>query len=69
MLDHKNPWKTLSGKEVYDNPWVKVTEYQVIKPCGGEGIYGKVAFKNLAIGIYLSMMKVILGWLVSIDIR
>ena len=51
MLDHKNPWKTLSGKEVYDNPWVKVTEYQVIKPCGGEGIYGKVAFKNLAIGI------------------
>ena len=51
MSDQKNPWKTLSGREVYDNPWVNVTEYQIIKPSGGEGIYGKVAFKNLAIGI------------------
>ncbi len=51
MSKHQNPWKTLSGKEIYDNAWVNVTEYQVIKPGGGQGIYGKVAFKNLAIGI------------------
>lgn len=52
MIDENhNPWKTLSGKEIYDNPWINVTEYQVINPSGGTGIYGKVHFKNLGIGI------------------
>lgn len=46
-----NPWTTLSGEEKYDNQWIKVTEYQVINPAGGKGIYGKVHFKNKAIGI------------------
>jgi 8-oxo-dGTP pyrophosphatase MutT (NUDIX family) len=46
-----NPWKTLSAAEKYDNPWINVTEYQVINPAGGNGIYGKVHFKNKAIGI------------------
>lgn len=49
--DEKRPWITLSGEEKYDNPWIKVTEYQVINPAGGKGIYGKVHFKNKAIGI------------------
>lgn len=48
--DH-NPWTTLSAEEKYENPWINVTEYQVINPKGGKGIYGKVHFKNLAIGI------------------
>lgn len=47
----KNPWITLSGEVKYDNPWITVTEYQVINPSGGRGIYGKVHFKNKAIGI------------------
>ena len=47
----KNPWRTLSEKRVYDNPWISLTEYQIINPGGGAGIYGKVHFKNLAIGI------------------
>lgn len=47
----KNPWKTISVKEVYTNPWIKLDEHQVINPAGGEGIYGKVHFKNKAIGI------------------
>lgn len=46
-----NPWKILSEKEVYENPWIQLTEYSVINPSGGKGIYGKVHFKNLAIGI------------------
>ena len=46
-----NPWKTLSASEVYDNPWIRLTEYQVLNPSGKPGIYGKVHFKNLAIGI------------------
>lgn len=47
----KNPWTTLSGEEKYDNRWINVTEYQVINPGGGKGIYGKVHFKNKAIGV------------------
>jgi 8-oxo-dGTP pyrophosphatase MutT (NUDIX family) len=46
-----NPWKTLSTKEIYDNPWIHVREDQVINPAGGNGIYGVVSFKNIAIGI------------------
>ena len=46
-----NPWTTLSGEEKYDNPWINVTEYKVINPGGGRGIYGKVHFKNTAIGV------------------
>jgi 8-oxo-dGTP pyrophosphatase MutT (NUDIX family) len=46
-----NPWKTLSSKECYDNKWIQVVEHQVINPAGGKGIYGKVHFKNKAIGI------------------
>lgn len=46
-----NPWKTISASEKYENPWINVTEYQVINPAGRPGIYGKVHFKNKAIGI------------------
>src|SRR5215213_4143165 len=51
MEEHKNPWIILAEKKVYDNPWISVTEYDVINPSGGKGIYGKVHFKNAAIGI------------------
>jgi 8-oxo-dGTP pyrophosphatase MutT (NUDIX family) len=46
-----NPWTILGEKKVYDNNWIGVTEYDVLNPNGGKGIYGKVHFKNLAIGI------------------
>ena len=51
MEEIKNPWQKLSGKLIYDNPWIRVEEDQVINPSGGRGIYGKVHFKNKAIGI------------------
>src|SRR5688500_16741076 len=51
MEEQKNPWQILSDKQIYDNKWINVTEYNVINPNGGKGIYGKVHFKNLAIGI------------------
>jgi len=47
----ENPWKITSQKSIYDNPWINLTEYQVINPSGNPGIYGKVHFKNLAIGV------------------
>jgi 8-oxo-dGTP pyrophosphatase MutT (NUDIX family) len=47
----ENPWQITSQTKIYDNPWISITEYGVINPSGGNGIYGKVHFKNLAIGI------------------
>ena len=47
----ENPWKITSETAVYDNPWISLTEYEVINPSGNPGIYGKIHYKNLAIGI------------------
>ena len=40
-MEH-NPWKTLSTKQIYKNPWITVREDQVIRPDGKNGIYGVV---------------------------
>lgn len=47
----ENPWKKLSQRTVYDNPWIKVQQDEVIMPNGQPGIYGVVHFKNRAIGV------------------
>ena len=46
-----NPWETVSTRVVYDNPWIKVREDEVIRPDGLPGIYGVVHFKNVAVGV------------------
>jgi 8-oxo-dGDP phosphatase len=46
-----NPWQTQSSKQIYDNPWLTLHEDKVINPGGGISHYGKLNFKNLAIGI------------------
>ena len=51
MDENINPWITLDTKEVYDNPWLKITQSDVLNHNGNPGIYGVVHFKNLAIGI------------------
>lgn len=38
----ESPWRTLAAREVYRNPWIAVTEYQVRRPDGSHGIYGVV---------------------------
>ncbi len=47
----ENPWITHSSKEIYTNPWITLTEHDVTNPGGGKSIYGKVHYKNLALGI------------------
>jgi 8-oxo-dGTP pyrophosphatase MutT (NUDIX family) len=37
-----SPWRTLEAREAYRNPWISVTEYQVIRPDGKPGLYGVV---------------------------
>jgi 8-oxo-dGTP pyrophosphatase MutT (NUDIX family) len=41
----RNPWKTLASRIVYENPWLRVREDKVIRPDGGEGIYGVVEIR------------------------
>ncbi len=50
MDENKNPWQILSEKRVYENPWIGLTEFDVINPNGGKGIYGKIHFKKIAVG-------------------
>lgn len=51
MEEEQNPWTVKSTAVRYDNPWIRVIHQEVLNPAGGEGIYGTVHFKNLAIGI------------------
>lgn len=46
-----NPWTTLSTREAYANPWIRVREDQVLNPSGGPGIYGVVEYNNRAVGV------------------
>ncbi|SMO54829.1 NUDIX domain-containing protein [Solitalea koreensis] len=64
MDENKNPWTTVQSELKYKNPWISLTEHQVINPSGGEGIYGVVSFKNLAIGI-LPLDENLNTWLVG----
>jgi 8-oxo-dGTP pyrophosphatase MutT (NUDIX family) len=50
-LEQSNPWKKISSELKYENPWISLTEYNVITPAGTNGIYGKVHFKNIAVGV------------------
>lgn len=51
LQSHGKPWSVSSQTPVYDNPWIRVTEYQAIAPTGQPALYGKVSFKNQAIGV------------------
>lgn len=44
-------WQCLSSEQRYDNPWICVTHEEVITPGQTKGIYGRVHFKNKAVGI------------------
>lgn len=51
MQQEQNPWQVTSTRTAYDNNWIRVEHHEVINPAGNPGIYGKVHFKNIAIGV------------------
>lgn len=51
LRPHGTPWARGDGKVVYDNPWIRVSEYAATAPTGAPAQYGLVSFKNLAIAI------------------
>src|SRR5580704_3550286 len=40
-----NPWRTLSSRTIYQNPWLTLREDKVIRPDGAEGIYSVVEIR------------------------
>lgn len=45
------PWQVTSSSDIYDNPWISVTDHQVIHPDGSPGQYGVVHFKSRGVGV------------------
>ena len=46
-----NPWRRVSRRVAYENPWLELYHDDVIRPDGQPGIYGIVHFRHLAIGV------------------
>jgi 8-oxo-dGTP pyrophosphatase MutT (NUDIX family) len=42
-------WQTLSSRSVYENRWITVREHEVVRPDGGQGIYGVVEVRHTAV--------------------
>lgn len=51
LRPHGRPWTRGEGRVVYDNPWIRVTEFAATAPTGAPAQYGLVSLKNLAIAI------------------
>lgn len=51
MDRNKNPWTTLSVRHVYGNAWIDLWEERALDPSGNPALYGKVSFRNKAVGI------------------
>jgi 8-oxo-dGTP pyrophosphatase MutT (NUDIX family) len=59
-----NPWTINAEKSVCENPWIQVSEFAVTNPSGKVGIYGKVHFKNIAVG-FVVLDEEMHTWLVG----
>lgn len=47
----RGPWTVRAKRSVYENPWIKVSEYDVLKPDGAPGLYGVMEPKFIAVGV------------------
>lgn len=53
-MKDNNPWKTLSSKIMYQNPWMRVREDAVVRPDGSNGIYGVMESKDSVVIVTLN---------------
>jgi 8-oxo-dGTP pyrophosphatase MutT (NUDIX family) len=47
----RNPWRRVSRRIAYENPWLELRHDDVIRPDGEPGIYGIVHFQHYAVGV------------------
>jgi 8-oxo-dGTP pyrophosphatase MutT (NUDIX family) len=46
-----NPWRRISRRVAYENPWLEIFHDEVLRPDGQPGTYGVVHFLHRAIGV------------------
>lgn len=51
MTARGQPWQRRTVRQVYDNPWIRVEEFDAVAPTGKPALYGLVGMKNMAIGV------------------
>lgn len=44
-----SPWQTRSTRTVYENPWIRVREDEVVHPDGSDGIYGVIDVRHSSV--------------------
>ena len=47
----RGPWIIRASRRIYDNPWIRLHEHDVLNAAGKPGIYGVIEVKNLALGV------------------
>ncbi|MGK3862481.1 hypothetical protein, partial [Enterococcus faecium] len=47
----RGPWTILDRRDVYENPWIRVTHHDVLNPAQRPGVYGTIHFKAHAVGV------------------
>tara|TARA_Y100001001_G_scaffold9930_1_gene9159 strand:- start:8383 stop:8991 length:609 start_codon:yes stop_codon:yes gene_type:complete len=47
----RGPWTILSERLGYENPWMRVREFDVLRPDGQPGLYGVMEPRQAAIGV------------------
>jgi 8-oxo-dGTP pyrophosphatase MutT (NUDIX family) len=51
MKAHGRPWQRGGDRVLYDNPWIRVREFEAQAPTGAKAPYGLVEMKNYAIAV------------------
>lgn len=51
LVPHGKPWGRGEARLVFDNPWIRVVEYDAVAPTGRPANYGVVSFKNTATAV------------------
>lgn len=59
-------WPVQSSRVVYDNPWIRVREDQVVRPDQARGVYGVVEMKSPAVFV-VALTDDDEVWLLTVD--
>ncbi|MEL4505659.1 NUDIX hydrolase [Luteococcus sp. H138] len=59
-------WPVTSSTVVYENPWIRVQEDQVVRPDGSPGVYGVMSVRHDAVMV-VAMTDDREVWLVTVD--
>ena len=51
MITRGVPWRRGAARPIYDNPWIRITEFDAVAPTGRPALYGLVGFNNVAIAV------------------